>query len=313
MWKDKCKIIYEFRDGRLLVVTKDGYRFDDQQVVVLDSKSAQLALSNKANWKTINGSHVLIGKGGKIVAGMGGKFKSVPKKSITGQDVALNGFKGVVESKDISDTIEYTRQNGVSGAQKIAEKLGISGKPKLVDEQDFRKAATESGLIAYRTWGDYDGRKANEFKREFINNDSIRYNNTGEQVVGSGIYVAATPRPKSGQLPKGNIINEVMKDSLGYASPKGRATAVITFDKSMKVADGEKMYDELLTMDRKTAFKKYSMDLGVYIASKGYDAARFRESKNVDYVVVYNRTKMIVLNDPEHEGFGLYNEYHGGM
>ena len=313
MWKDKCKIIYEFRDGRLLVVTKDGYRFDDQQVVVLDSKSAQLALSNKANWKTINGSHVLIGKGGKIVAGMGGKFKSVPKKSITGQDVALNGFKGVVESKDISDTIEYTRQNGVSGAQKIAEKRGISGKPKLVDEQDFRKAATESGLIAYRTWGDYDGRKANEFKREFINNDSIRYNNTGEQVVGSGIYVAATPRPKSGQLPKGNIINEVMKDSLGYASPKGRATAVITFDKSMKVADGEKMYDELLTMDRKTAFKKYSMDLGVYIASKGYDAARFRESKNVDYVVVYNRTKMIVLNDPEHEGFGLYNEYHGGM
>ena len=81
MWKDKCKIIYEFRDGRLLVVTKEDCRFDDQQVVILDSKTAQLALSNKANWKTINGSHVLVGKGGRIIAGMGGKFDKVPSSS----------------------------------------------------------------------------------------------------------------------------------------------------------------------------------------------------------------------------------------
>ena len=243
---------------------------------------------------------------------MGGKFQSVPQKGSEPQNTSLNGFKGVVESKDISDTIEYTRQNGVSGAQVVAERLGISGKPKLVNEQEFRRAATESGLVAYRTWSDYEGKNANEFKKEFANNDSIAYNGAGKQVMGSGIYIAATPRAKAGQMPKGSIVNEVMQDSLGYAPKKKRATAVITFDKSMKIADGEKMYDELLDMDRKTAFKKYGMDLGVYIASKGYDAARFRESKNVDYIAVYNRTKMIVLEDPNHEGFGLYNEYHEG-
>ena len=308
MWKNKCEVIYQFQDGRMLVVTKGDCRFDGQQAVILDSKTAQLALSNKANWKTINGSHVLVGKGGKIVTGMGGKFTRITQKGLQ-ENTFLNGFSGVVESKDISETIEYERVPGVSGAQTVAEQLGISGKPKLVNEDEFQQAVTASGLVAYRTWGDFEGRKANEFKDEFVNNDKIQYNSVGNQVVGSGIYVAATPRAKAGQMPDGNIINEVMKDSLGYGPSKRRATAVITFDKSMKIADGEKMYDELLAMDRKTAMRKYKMDLGVYLASKGYDAARFSESQNVDYIAVYNRTKMIVLNDPDHKAFGLSDEY----
>ena len=308
MWKNKCEVIYEFQDGRMLVVTKGDCRFDGQQAVILDSKTAQLALSNKANWKTINGSHVLVGKGGKIVTGMGGKFTRITQKGLQ-ENTSLNGFSGVVESKDISETIEYERVPGVSGAQTVAEQLGISGKPKLVNEDEFQQAVTASGLVAYRTWADFEGRKANEFKDEFANNDKIQYNSVGNQAVGSGIYVAATPRAKAGQMPDGNIIKEVMKDSLGYGPSKRRATAVITFDKSMKIADGEKMYDELLNMDRKTAMRKYKMDLGVYLASKGYDAARFSESKNVDYIAVYNRTKMIVLNDPDHKAFGLSDEY----
>lgn len=309
MWKDKCEVVYEFQDGRMLVVTKDDCRFDGQQAIILDSKTAQLALSNNANWKTISGSHVLIGKGGKIIAGMGGKFSHVPTNGVS-KDTSLNKFGGIVESKDISETIEYERVSGASGAQVVAERLGISGKPKLVGEAEFRQAVTDCGLVAYRTWTNFEGRRADEFKKEFTNNDKIPYNSEGQQVVGSGIYLAATPRAKAGQMPKGHIIKEVMENSLGYG-PKGRrATAVITFDKSMKVADGDKMYDELLKMDRKTGFKKYGMDLGVYLTSKGYDAARFKESKNVDYVVVYNRTKMIVLDDPNHEMFGLYDQYH---
>ena len=51
-------------------------------------------------------------------------------------------------------------------------------------------------------------------------------------------------------------------------------------------------------------------DIGAYLASKGYDAARFMRSKDVDYIVVYNRTKMIVLDDPDHMAYGLANEYH---
>lgn len=308
MWKDNCEVVYQFRDGKMLLVTKDNCRFDGQQAVILDSKTAQLALNNKANWKTINGSHVLVGKGGKVIAGMGGKFSHVPTAG-KNQNTSLNGFGGVVEGKDISDTIEYQRVPGVSGAQTVAEQLGISGKPKLVNNDEFEQAVTDCGLVAYRTWGDFESQSANDFKEAFINDDKIQYNSTGEQAVGSGIYVAATPRAKAGQKPDNAIMQEVMKDSLGYGMPRKRATAVITFDKSMKIADGEKMYDELLNMDRKTAMRKYKMDLGVYLTSKGYDAARFKESQNVDYIAVYNRTKMIVLNDPNHESYGLNGEY----
>ena len=77
-WQDKCEVIYHFRNNEsVLIVTKPEYRFDGCHAVVLDSKTAELALRNNANWKTINGAKVLIGKGGKIFAGMGGKYSSL--------------------------------------------------------------------------------------------------------------------------------------------------------------------------------------------------------------------------------------------
>ena len=77
-WQDKCEVIYHFRnDESILIVTKPEYRFDGCHAVVLDSKTAELALSNNANWKTISGAKVLIGKGGRIIAGMGGKYSNL--------------------------------------------------------------------------------------------------------------------------------------------------------------------------------------------------------------------------------------------
>ncbi|MBR2880904.1 MAG: hypothetical protein IKB96_00895 [Prevotella sp.] len=43
-----------------------------------DSPTSDLATKHGANWKTINGAKVLVGKGGSIIAGMGGKFDKVP-------------------------------------------------------------------------------------------------------------------------------------------------------------------------------------------------------------------------------------------
>lgn len=307
MWQDKCKVVYEFCDGRMLIVTKDDCRFDDQQVVILDSKTAQLALSNNANWKTINGSHVLIGKGGKIVVGMGGKFQTVPIKGAVPS--SLNGFGGIVEGKDITDSFTCVSDPDKSWAQQIAEQQGIDGKPRLVDDAEFRKAATECGILAYRTWEDFNGKAANEFKDELSHNDSILYNNEGKQVWGGGIYVAATNNPKAGTLPtRGKRIQKAVQDSCSYGAEGKRATAVITFDKSMKIADGNKLNKEFWKRD--DYLSKYNGDIGAYLASKGYDAARFMRSKDVDYIVVYNRTKMIVLNDPDHMAYGLANEYH---
>lgn len=312
MWQDKCKVVYEFCDGRMLIVTKDDCRFDDQQVVILDSKTAQLALSNNANWKTINGSHVLIGKGGKIVVGMGGKFQTVPIKGAVPS--SLNGFGGIVEGKDITDSFTCVSDPDKSWAQQVAEQQGFNAKPRLVDDVEFMKAATESGIVGFRTWEDFahedTGRilkKASDCKAEFHENDKIQYNAAGKQVWGGGIYLATTNNPKQGKLPKTKI-RDAMKDSLGYGEKGRRATAVVTLDKSAKIADGNKIMREFWR--REDYLSKYNGDVGAYLASQGYDGAKFMRSKKVDYVVVYNRTKLVVLNDPDHEQFGLFDEYH---
>ena len=307
-WQDKCEVIYHFRnDASILIVTKPEYRFDGCHAVVLDSKTAELALSNNANWKTISGAKVLVGKGGKVIAGMGGKFSHVPQKG--GSIPSLNGFKGVAESKDLDGNFSCVSGTSKSWVQQIAEQQGIDGKPRLVDDAEFRKAATECGILAYRTWEDFNGKAANEFKDELSHNDSILYNNEGKQVWGGGIYVAATNNPKAGTLPtRGKRIQKAVQDSCSYGAEGKRATAVITFDKSMKIADGNKLNKEFWKRD--DYLSKYNGDIGAYLASKGYDAARFMRSKDVDYIVVYNRTKMIVLNDPDHMAYGLANEYH---
>ena len=312
-WQDKCEVIYHFRnDESILIVTKPEYRFDGCHAVVLDSKTAELALSNNANWKTISGAKVLVGKGGRIIAGMGGKFATVPVKGAIPN--SLNGFSGVVEGKDITDSFKCVSDPNKSWAEQISEQQGFNAKPRLVDHEDFVKAATESGVVGFRTWEDYadidTGRiikKASDCKAEFHENDKIQYNAAGKQVWGGGIYLATTNNPKQGKMPKSGI-REAMKDSLGYGEKGRRATAVVTFDKSAKIADGNKIMREF--WKREDYLSKYNGDIGAYLASQGYDGAKFMRSKKVDYVVVYNRTKLVVLNDPDHEQFGLFDEYH---
>ena len=312
-WQDKCEVIYHFRnDESILIVTKPEYRFDGCHAVVLDSKTAELALSNNANWKTISGAKVLIGKGGRIIAGMGGKFSHVPIKGAVSP--SLNGFGGIVEGKDITDSFTCVSDPDKSWAQQVAEQQGFNAKPRLVDDVEFIKAATESGIVGFRTWEDFahedTGRilkKASDCKAEFHENDKIQYNAAGKQVWGGGIYLATTNNPKQGKLPKTKI-RDAMKDSLGYGEKGRRATAVVTLDKSAKIADGNKIMREFWR--REDYLSKYNGDVGAYLASQGYDGAKFMRSKKVDYVVVYNRTKLVVLNDPDHEQFGLFDEYH---
>lgn len=55
-------------------------------MIKIDSRTSELAAKYGANWKTISGSKVLIGKGGKIYAGMSGKFSNIAdtKKRVGG-------------------------------------------------------------------------------------------------------------------------------------------------------------------------------------------------------------------------------------
>lgn len=76
-YKDKVQVMYQTNDGRYIAILKDDYRLDGSMVIEGDIDSVIADVLRADRWVTINGSHVLI-KDGRIVAGMGGKFKGFP-------------------------------------------------------------------------------------------------------------------------------------------------------------------------------------------------------------------------------------------
>ena len=70
-WNETSDAIHTLKRNRIL-------GSETKTLIKLDSPTSDLASKHGANWKTINGARVLIGKGGNIIAGMGGKFEKVP-------------------------------------------------------------------------------------------------------------------------------------------------------------------------------------------------------------------------------------------
>ena len=70
-WNETSDAIHALKRNRIL-------GSETKTLIKLDSPTSDLATKHGANWKTINGAKVLVGRGGTIIAGMGGKFDKVP-------------------------------------------------------------------------------------------------------------------------------------------------------------------------------------------------------------------------------------------
>lgn len=225
---------------------------------------------------------------------------------------SLNGFKGSVTGKDISRNLKLnTSYNAAPAVQQVAKQQGFLGKPKLVNSQEFYSAATKSGVIGFRTWNDgtdvTSGKRvsAKQFKDDFSNKDNISLNGSGGQAYGGGIYIATTRNPQKGTLPKGSKVSDAVNDSLYYGRTGRRATAAVTLDPTAKVADGNTIRRKFFALSS-SEMTRFGGDIAAYAAALGYDAVTWKNAGgNCDYTTVYNRTKLIVLDDPSNSAFGI--------
>lgn len=303
-WQDKCEVIYHFRnDESILIVTKPEYRFDGCHAVVLDSKTAELALSNNANWKTINGARVLVGTKGSVVVGMDNKFGVIPTANNP------NGFSGIKKGKKIYDDIDEVLAAKADDkkpiAQYLAEYQGYTGRPRLVEKSDFDQIAQESGFVAYRVINDgvdvATGKflTAKEYHQNFIYDGHCQLNGTGQKQYGAGIYLCSTGKVKKGLMPNKTKIDAVANEVAKYGDVGKSAILVLTLDKSAKVANYKQIVKQLNQEDWRIQ-AKYQADEGAYAIAKGYDAMRIPTyNDDMDYVTVFNRTKLVVLNNAE--------------
>lgn len=80
----------------------------------------------------------------------------------------------------------------------------------------------------------------------------------------------------------------------------GKSTQIqMTVDPSAKIGDYNKVLSEFHNHTNATR-AKFGYDVGAYAAAKGYDGLRAKGAGwGCDYVTIYNRTKMIMLDTTE--------------
>ena len=163
---DNCLIRTKTPNGYMAVL-KDGWRFDDSQIVeapTLAELELKLATARFDDWKTINGAHVLIGKTGRILGGAGGVFTG----KVFGQP--FKGRKRVLKAQGKG------RKKGESPQAKVEklEKIRTEAEAKAKQAQkDFEKVDDEYST-AQRSYNYYNGSREGrtEYGKQEIENAS---------------------------------------------------------------------------------------------------------------------------------------------
>lgn len=226
------------------------------------------------------------------------------KKPDTPDQPTTTTKPGVVNGKDIAN--KFNADDYRSAVEQVAEAQGYKGKPRVVSQAEFDAAVKETGSIGYRTItpGKDVVTGKDQTSKQFA--DTLMYgdeksfslNGSGGQVYGGGLYVAMNRNPVSGITPSGRDAHSAESDSKMYGwSGHKNATVSITYDPSSKIGDFNAVSDAFDGLSRSEK-ARFNYDVGAYAAAKGYDGLRSKDAGwGCDYVIMYNRTKLIMLDN----------------
>lgn len=209
-----------------------------------------------------------------------------------------------ITGQDISGSFSVNPSSSKSPAQQAAEQQNYLGLPTVCDSSQFNDAVADSGFIAYRTLNagtDVDSgiqRSSEDFAAQFESGESFSLNGSGQQVYGSGIYVASNSGwSGGGQLPSEEDRLNAELDSSEYGHGQ-YTTLALTIAPNTRIGNYEELYSEYcsLSESEQARFGGYGRDgIAAYAISKGYDGLRIPGAGiGCDYTVLYNRTKIIL-------------------
>ena len=207
-----------------------------------------------------------------------------------------------VDGKDMSKKVDTSNLSRKKAMDYVARQQGYKGQGRVIKNRtEFQDAVKKSGVVMYRTLGDgtdiISGRttKASKFidYMKTGSEDQLSLNGSGGSVYGQGIYAAST-KITPGKKPSRKEQMKAAEESIDYQWRGQGKTVAMTLDPSAKVAKYDDIYQEFNRLSRSEQ-NKYSGDMGVYAAAKGYDAmTTLVDRRNQTYyTMVYNRTKMV--------------------
>ena len=222
--------------------------------------------------------------------------------------VASGKATNAVNGQDLSGKFQFKRNSTDYAIEQVIKAQGFDGKPTLTsDKAAFSQACQASNFIAKRGVGASDQKTLNAYDQN-LKTGEFYVKCSGGSVHGYGMYAASVK--VNGSNAKSGI-QHAESTAKSYATWGKNVSKIytMTLDKSAKVGTESNLKRQ---MARDTEFQKacnnsgmnsrYTYDVGVYAAYKGYDAyiaGRGRYSSDgssSDYTVILNRSKVIIYD-----------------
>lgn len=214
-------------------------------------------------------------------------------RTTTTRKLANDHDQDIVVGKDISKTADISKVRGSKDPiDKMADLQGWNKQPTVTNDlETFQKAAKQSGVMLIRTvHGNYNtGETSDQVCKTTMTNASAPLGGSGGKVYGSGMYlVGAQTTNKTGR----NLGRQIA-GSQTHSAAYGDTQMMATVHPKAKIAtptQANKLKSDFRNMSYAQQ-KKYG-DYGSYIASKGYDGARWHNTSD-PYITMYNKSAMI--------------------
>ena len=219
-----------------------------------------------------------------------------------------------VEGTDLAGKLFVKRD--LKDINEVLKAQGFDGKPTVLNKTEFLKAVKDDTFIAQRTYTAPSKDKLDEYINMLRSGDFYVDCRTGGRAHGKGMYAAA-------DYTKGKDLRRVIDEMTHYqnlgAIQRGEhytMTETLTIDPSARIIDEANVVNEFIyryTQELKA--QGYSTreindkiisngwrnrDKGVLASLMGYDVIRAVPSPfRADYMVILNRTKLILLGGSE--------------
>lgn len=219
-----------------------------------------------------------------------------------------------VEGKNLAGRLFVKRD--LKDINEVLKAQGFDGKPTVLNKTEFLKAVKDDTFVAQRTYTAPSKEKLDEYINMLRSGDFYVDCRTGGRAHGKGMYAAA-------DYTKGKDLRRVIDEMMHYqnigASQRGEhytMTETLTIDPSARIIDEANVVNEFIyryTQELKA--QGYSTreindkiisngwrdrDKGVLASLMGYDVIRAVPSPfRADYMVILNRTKLILLGGSE--------------
>lgn len=218
-------------------------------------------------------------------------------------DVAQGRAKNAVNGKDLSGKFTFDDNSTDYSIEQVIKAQGFNGKPTITnDPKAFASACKASNFAAARGVGASSTAVLKQYDND-LKTGEFYVKCSGGSAHGYGMY-AASYEPNRTNASK--LSRDAQSTANSYAS-YGRAKKIytMTLDKSAKIGTEYALHNQMRNdkefsriCNKSSMSKRYTMDVGVYAAYKGYDAYIAnggRSGSYSDYTVILNRSKVIIF------------------